>query len=297
MGDMPHIPVLLKDVLEWMNPQKGQLYIDATLGFGGHATSILKKLGSEGFLIGIDRDKDALESAKKHLSPFEGQFELFHANYSEMDCCASQREKPFADGILLDLGVSSAQIDREERGFSFRSEAPLDMRMDREEKKSAFDLVNHAEEKELVDIFFTYGEERFSRKMARNIVKQRKDSSITTTTELAKIALSCYRRYSKIHPATRIFQALRIAVNRELFHLEAFLAKGLSFLKKGARLCIISYHSLEDRLVKKAFKDFFERGFCKKLHSKPIVPDQEEIALNRRARSAKMRICEKIQEG
>lgn len=292
-----HIPVMAQEAIAGLAPQPGSWYLDATVGGGGHS-HLLLDAAPDSHLIGIDRDDAALEAAQAVLTDFGDRVELWRGNFASYDPGSRQ-----FDGILADLGVSSSQFDVPERGFSFRHEADLDMRMDRRQSLSAADIINHWEAKELADLFYHYGEERHSRRIARQIVAQR---PFRTTTELAEaIARSQYRSSrsgkrsgkarsrskSAIHPATRVFQALRIAVNEELTSLETLLEKAPTWLKPGGRLAIISFHSLEDRRVKHGFRD---NPLLQVLTKKPIIPQPEECDRNPRARSAKLRLAERL---
>ncbi|MBE9098494.1 16S rRNA (cytosine(1402)-N(4))-methyltransferase RsmH [Vacuolonema iberomarrocanum] len=280
-----HTPVLLEAVLEGLAIQPQGRYLDATLGGGGHSRRILESApGVE--VVGLDQDARAIAAAQKNLGEFGDRIQFHHTNFVDFD----PKGEVF-DGILADLGVSSAQFDQAERGFSFRQTAPLDMRMDNRQPLTAADLVNHGDEVELANIFYTYGEERLSRRIARRIVEQR---PFQTTTELAEaIAYSVPKkyRYGRIHPATRVFQALRIAVNQELDVLDQFLEKAPTWLKPNGRIVIISFHSLEDRKVKQAFRDRPDLAIITK---KPITADEAEIAQNSRSRSAKLRVASRL---
>ncbi len=301
-----HQPVLVREALEFLKVEPDGTYIDATLGAGGHAEEILKRLG-RGKLIGIDRDPAALELARERLRPFaplrEGGGErliVVHGNFADIDMLHAQSGLPPANGLLADLGVSSMQLEDAARGFSFNLEGPLDMRMDPETPRSvgagpttAADLVNRMRERELADLIFKYGEERHSRRIARAIVEAR---PFRTTTELAQVvtrAIPSRTGLRQIHPATRTFLALRLAVNHELENLEMFLAKALNVLAAQARCVIITFHSLEDRLVKQAFRSWQRDGRAQILTHKVVRPSQEEVRANPRARSAKLRAAEK----
>jgi 16S rRNA (cytosine1402-N4)-methyltransferase len=258
-----HEPVLLKEVIEWLRPQEGGIFVDCTLGLGGHSEAILNA-SPETRVIGIDRDRQALALAEKRLSIFENRFQTVHANFADLAEALSRSVITEVRGVLADLGVSSLQLDRGERGFSFASEAPLDMRMDQSEGETAADLVNRLEERDLADLIFEFGEERGARKIARAIVRERVRNPVTTTIELSDIvvrALKIPGRW-RIHPATRTFQALRIAVNRELDGLETFIPQAVESLARGGRLAIISFHSLEDRVVKHGFQRESGRCIC-----------------------------------
>ncbi|OED38653.1 16S rRNA (cytosine(1402)-N(4))-methyltransferase [PVC group bacterium (ex Bugula neritina AB1)] len=289
-----HIPVLLNEVIEALNIQPGGSFVDGTLGCAGHSKAILEKAGPEGCLIGIDRDKEILEFAKESLQEQEGSSVCVWGNYKDMKKILENEKTNQVDGILLDLGVSSFQIDTRERGFSFMQDAELDMRMNPNEGESVQDLLHRISEKELADILYEYADERRSRRIAKLIVEKRKKKAITRTSELAELAIKAYGRRGKSHPATRTFQALRIAVNNELENLHTFFQNSLSCLKPKGRLCIISYHSLEDRAVKLQFREWAKEKSCELITKKPIVPNISEVKVNNRSRSAKMRICEKL---
>ncbi|WNZ46182.1 16S rRNA (cytosine(1402)-N(4))-methyltransferase RsmH [Leptolyngbya boryana CZ1] len=279
--DFHHIPVLSREVIEGLAIQSGGHYLDATVGGGGHSALILAA-ADQVRLSAIDQDETAITAAKAKLGD---RVTFYHENFSEFDPGDTR-----FDGILADLGVSSVQLDVADRGFSFRQEAALDMRMDRRQELTAAEIVNHWEESKLADIFYTYGEERLSRRIAKRIVEQR---PFKTTTELADaIAHSVPKqyRYGRIHPATRVFQGLRIAVNRELEVLETLIAKAPLWLKPGGRIAIISFHSLEDRIVKHRLR---ESELLTVLTKKPIIAQEDEIRENVRSRSAKLRIAER----
>ena len=276
-----HIPVLGVEVVEGLAVQAGSHYLDATVGGGGHSRLILEAAPNVR-ITAIDQDEQAIAAAEAKLAEFGDRVQFRRSNFAEF-----QPSEQF-DGIIADLGVSSAQFDTADRGFSFRLEAPLDMRMDQRQTLTAAEVINTWDEAKLADIFYHYGEERLSRRIARRIVERR---PFHTTTELAEaIAYSVPRayRYGRIHPATRVFQGLRIAVNRELAVLETFLQQAPTWLKPEGRIGIISFHSLEDRLVKHAFKD---SELLTVLTKKPIVPQEAEIEVNSRSRSAKLRFA------
>ena len=294
-----HVPVLLNEVLEYLDPKSGGTYIDGTLGMGGHSEAILEKIGKDGWLVGLDRDSEAIKLARQRLQPFEGQFTLCHENYYNMAKVIEELKVEDVDGILLDLGISSFQMDDPKRGFSVRAQGPLDMRMNPEAHVSAYDLVNSLSENELATIIKEYGEERFSKRIARYIVNSRAERPIETTDQLSQIVLKAMPfnkkpKGEKIHPATRTFQALRIAVNRELEALEHFLSDALDILKPGGRMAIIAFHSLEDRMVKHTFRGWARENKVNLIMKKPIFPTDEEVENNRRARSARLRVVEKI---
>lgn len=283
---------MLKEVINLLNPMQGRIYVDATIGTGGHSKEILKFIGSDGRLIGIDRDSEALKIAKERIK--DKRLILKKGNFSDMENILSECGILEVDGILFDLGISMFQIRDPKRGFSFTSDKRLDMRMDRDQRFSAWDVVNSYPEEELRRIFKEFGEERFSKKIARAIVRRRSKKTIDTCSELSEIVKRILRKSGKIHPATKIFQALRIEVNRELDELRAGLNASLKVLKKAGRLCVISYHSLEDRIVKHFFLDCSRKGLLKMILKKPLIPGPEEIKLNPSSRSAKLRGAEKI---
>ncbi len=288
MDDFFHIPVLSQEIISGLEIVAGGWYLDATTGGGGHSELILQAAPDVN-LVALDRDIQALEAAKARLQPYRDRVQFWQGNYADYQ----PLDLKF-DGIIADLGVSSVQLDVAERGFSFRHEAPLDMRMDRSQTTTAADLVNHTSEVELAKIIFTYGEERMSRQIARDIVAQR---PFTTTTELAYAiggAVPKAYRYGRIHPATRTFQALRIAVNQELSSLEKFLAVAPTWLKLGGKIGIISFHSLEDRIIKHTLR---ETEGLKVLTKKPIIATEAELNTNPRARSAKLRWAMRVAAG
>lgn len=291
-----HIPVLLNEVLDLLCIKPEGIYIDCTIGEGGHAEAALDIIHPKGFLIGIDCDETVLETARERLEKFAGSFKLVHDNFSNiLDVCSRLNIKA-VDGIILDVGISSYQIDNPERGFSFNKDGPLDMRMDQSSNLTAQRLINHASYDELTKIFFEYGEERYSRKIASKIVSERNKKFIQTTFELVSTIKKAIplRRY-RIHPATKVFQALRIAVNNELKNLSAAITDGFSLLKKEGRMAIISFHSLEDRIAKNKFREFKMNEQAKIITKKPLTPAREEVNENIRSRSAKLRVIEKTQ--
>jgi 16S rRNA (cytosine1402-N4)-methyltransferase len=283
MSAFHHISVLPQEVIAGLNIVPGGLYLDATLGGGGHSSLILGA-APEVRLIGLDQDAQALAAAAIKLEPWGDAAQLIQSNF------ADYRPKTLFDGIVADLGVSSAQLDIADRGFSFRNAAPLDMRMDQRQELTAEEIVNDWNEQEIANVIYTYGEERLSRRIARAIVERR---PLETTTELAEVisrSVPKAYRYGRIHPATRSFQALRIAVNREMDVLEKFLAVAPTWLKPGGRIVVITFHSLEDRMVKHRLR---ENELVKVLTKKPILPGEAELEVNGRSRSAKLRIAER----
>jgi 16S rRNA (cytosine1402-N4)-methyltransferase len=297
MKSPQHVPVLLEEVLEYLNVRPAGVVVDATLGLAGHSSEIAKRLGGKGKLIGFDRDPEAMEKAKARLEVLRAELGdempevVFEPRaFSE---ASSLIEPGSLDGLLADFGVSSLQLDEAHRGFSFRTDGPLDMRMDTRSGETAEQVVNQEDENELADLIYEFGEERRSRRIARAIVRAR---PITTTAELARIvsAEAPPMKGEKIHPATRTFQALRIRVNNELGEIQSLLKSAGSLLKPGGRLVLISFHSLEDRLVKDAFKAAKDAKVFEVLTKKPVVATEQEQMRNPRSRSAKMRAAEKV---
>lgn len=289
--DKFHIPALLKEAIDGLNVKPGSQYIDATLGGGGHTGEILKR---GGIVLGIDQDPEAIGHVNLTLKT--EHLKLAHGNFAHLKEIGSQAGFNKVAGIIFDLGVSSHQLETEERGFSFNTDAPLDMRMDPNLAVTAADLVNGLTEKELYELFIKYAEEFHSRAIARALVRARTLKPITTCNELAEIVLRVKRkgRFERTHPATRIFQALRMAVNDELNNLKKALPQAVELLDKNGRLAILSFHSLEDRIVKNFFKDQRDKGILEILTQKPIVPKEEETKENPRARSAKLRMGQKL---
>lgn len=283
-----HVPVLLDQVIVALAPRAGGSYIDATVGAGGHAASILDACAPTGRLLGLDADPAALAIAAQNLERFGARAQLVHANFENLYALATAHGFACADGIVLDLGISSMQVSDAARGFSFLLEGALDMRMNPQAPTTAADLVNTLDEAELADIIFAYGEERASRRIARAIVRAR---PLYTTRQLAQVIERALGRHGRIHPATRTFQALRLAVNRELDALDAVLPQIVETLRGGGRVAIIAFHSLEDRRVKNFFRSTPQ---LRVLTKHPIRPTDAEIAVNPRARSAKLRVAEKI---
>lgn len=283
-----HTPVLADEVLEFLNPLPGGRFIDATVGAGGHAASILEKSSPDGELLAIDQDEDALALARQNLARYAPRVSFVHANFSSVVEVARREGFEGVDGVVADLGVSSMMLDEPERGFSFRSDGPLDMRMDRTQPLTAADVLNHTGERELADILFKYGEERRSRPIARSIVRSRPHHSTGDLVHAVQ-AVTGSKRYGKIHPATRTFMAIRLVVNRELENLETFLADVPGLLRVGGRLVVISFHSLEDRIVKHAI-----RPAGQVLTRKVVRAGDRECQQNPRARSARLRAMERI---
>ncbi len=287
-----HPPVLLKESLDFLLAKRGGIFLDATLGGGGHARAILLS-NPKNRLIAIDRDELAIEKAMKALEPFGDRVSIYHGNFSQLDEVLQSEGIEKVDGVLFDLGVSHFQLRENGRGFSFWKDEPLDMRMDKSQKLTAMDVVNTLSEQELAKIIFEYGQERAARKIARYIVKYRKKKPIRSTAELASIVERVIpkRRNARKHPALKTFQAIRIYVNRELDELKEALPKAVNHLTLGGRLVVISFHSLEDRIVKRFFRESNELETVTK---KPISPSEEEVRQNPASRSAKLRAAEKI---
>ena len=297
---MTHIPVMPAEVVELLRPgagvprADGGLFVDCTVGLGGHSRALLEAGAAR--IIGLDRDLDALARAREALAPWGDRVELVHADYRAIDDVLDRRQIDRVDGALADLGVSSMQFDESGRGFSFQRDEPLDMRMDRSRGDTAADLIARSNERELADAIFQYGEERLSRRIARAIVAARKESPITTTGRLATIVRRAQPRrgYTRIDPATRTFQAMRIWVNQELEALDRFVEAAARRLRIGARLVVIAFHSLEDRIVKHTLRALQQRDhLVEVLTKKPMVPRDEEVERNPRARSAKLRAAER----
>jgi 16S rRNA (cytosine1402-N4)-methyltransferase len=314
MGGMgaPHRPVLLQETLRWLEPERGGLFVDCTLGLGGHSEAILEA-AAETRVIGIDRDLEALDWATNRLARFGERFRAVHANFGDIARVLAEASESEASGVLADLGVSSLQLDAAHRGFSFRHDAPLDMRMNASgDEETAAELLASLPEEEIARIIFEYGEERRSRRIARWIVERReRGEPLQTTRELAELVARAVgkHRTDRIHPATRTFQALRIAVNRELEDLGRFLETAIDLLQTDGRLVAISFHSLEDRIVKQSFRRLSGRCECPPrapvcscgarpaveiLTRRPVTPTEAEMDENPRARSAKLRACRKL---
>jgi len=293
-----HIPVLADSLAEQIKLPQDAVMVDATIGQGGHSLLFGKRLGPEGAIIGLDMDINAVRRAQSVLEGLQCRVILVQSNFA--DVADVMREKGFekVDFILADLGVCSAQLEDDRMGLSFQRNMPLDMRLDKRLKTTAADIINSAGEKSLADLFYRFGEERASRRIARFIVERRHHEPITTTGQLASIVSAALakrgrKQWTKIHPATRTFQALRIAVNNEMDNLANLLASAPVLLRKDGYIAVISFHSLEDRLVKTSFKDNESQGVYRIVTKKPIVPSREEISRNRRARSAKLRIAQR----
>jgi 16S rRNA (cytosine1402-N4)-methyltransferase len=310
IADFYHEPVMVREVIDSLLVGRTGVYVDGTVGGAGHSYAILKN--TDAFLVGIDCDDEALQFAERKLSEFGSRKVLIKANFADLDNILKSLNIKKVDGVLLDLGVSSRQLDNAHRGFSFSQQAPLDMRMDRDLKLSAYDIVNSFAQNELAKIIRFYGEEKMANRIARAISEKRKLAPIETTTELAAIVASCMPaklKWQKIHPATKTFQAIRIAVNNELNNIKPAINAAVEALTPSGRLCVISFHSLEDRIVKNEIR--FLEGVCvcpkdvpfcickkeaklKNLTRKAIIPTDEEIEINPRARSAKLRVARRI---
>lgn len=306
-----HVPVLLEEVIDALNIKEDGTYIDGTVGGGGHSSVICENLSEKGRLIAVDRDTAALEAAGKRLEKYNCSKKFIHANYSDIEIIKEACEDK-VQGILLDLGVSSFQLDNAERGFSYMNDAPMDMRMNEDDSLTAYEVVNTYSEEDLKRIIREYGEEQWASRIAKFIVNARKDGQISTTgklVEIIKAAIPAKARRTGPHPAKRTFQAIRIEVNSELEHLEKAARELPDLLAPGGRLAIITFHSLEDRIVKKEFEKRFNPCTCPKefpicvcgkvadvrrITRKPIIPSEEELEINPRARSAKLRVLEKI---
>ena len=309
-----HKSVLLDETIAGLNIKPDSIYVDGTLGGGGHSFEICRRLSDKGRLIGIDQDREAIAAAKKRLEPFGDRVTFIHSNYQDIDSVLRGCSVSGVDGIVLDLGVSSYQLDNVERGFTYREDTPLDMRMNRDSAMTAKDIINDYSEMDLYRIIRDYGEERFAKNIARHIVQAREERTIETTgqlNEIIKAAIPAKMRQGQGHPSKRTFQAIRIELNHELDVLESSLDTMISWLNPGGRLAIITFHSLEDRIVKTIMKRNMNPCTCppefpvcvcgKKptgtiITKKPIVPSQEEIIDNKRAKSAKLRVFEKVKE-
>jgi len=293
-GGFGHIPVLVEEVMTFLRCEPGRTYVDATLGGGGHASEVLKRTAPDGVVIGMEWDEEALSEARNTLMPFGDRVKIFRENFIHLSDFIKAES---VDGILLDLGLSSIQLEKEERGFSFKGEGPLDMRMDQRVNHTAASLINRLSTEDLEYTLSHYGEERWAKRIARAIVQERERDPIQTTQTLRKIVHRAIpRRFHsrRIDPATRTFQAFRIRVNEELDNLGKILETGWKILKRGGRICIISFHSLEDRMVKETFRRLEKQGEMRILTKKPVTPSEEEQRRNPRSRSAKLRCAERV---
>jgi 16S rRNA (cytosine1402-N4)-methyltransferase len=292
-----HVPVMPKFVLEWLRPQPGGRYVDGTLGGGGHTRLLLEASAPDGRVLALDRDRAAIERARPLLAGYGRRLTLVHGSFAALETVAQAHQFAPCDGVLLDLGLSSDQLAAAERGFSIRSDGPLDMRFDPSDEPTAADLLNQSDERELADIFYQYGEERRSRRLARVIVERRRQRAFATTGDLvAAVEAALGGRRGRLHPATRIFQALRIAVNQELDALRLGLLGAARILTEGGRLAVISFHSLEDRIAKQFVAQHaagLEPPPLRPLTKKPLRPAADEVAANPRSRSAKLRVAER----
>jgi len=290
---------MLHEVIDYLGLVPGATIVDATIGTGGHSLEILKKITPGGKLIGLDRDENSLAICRQRLAEFNGSFELVHSNFADLDQVLEKLGIERIDGIVFDLGISTYQLKDVERGFSFQQEGPLDMRMDQSSYISAYDLVNNLNESEISNILWSFGQERWHNRIARLLVSQRRIAPIATTSQLADLVMRAipyrYRKgYYRIHPATRTFQAVRIAVNRELEILEGAVKKAVAVLKEKSRICVISFHSLEDRVIKHTFRALKAEGLIDIITAKPMTPVASEIAANPSSRSSKFRVAERI---
>ena len=309
--DFKHVSVLLNETIDGLNINPDGIYVDGTLGGGGHAYEVCKRLSDKGRLVGIDQDGEALEAAREHLKEFEDKITLVRSNYCEIDTILKDLDIDKVDGIVLDLGVSSYQLDNLERGFSYKSDAPLDMRMDQRQVKTAADVVNTYSENELFRIIRDYGEDKFAKNIAKHIVMERQKKPFETTAQLSEVikhSIPMKFQNKGGHPAKKTFQAIRIEVNKELTVLRDSIDKMIELLNENGRICIITFHSLEDRIVKTKFRENENPCICppdfpvcvcgkvskgKVITRKPIVPGDKEITENKRAKSSKLRIFER----
>lgn len=304
-----HIPVLYEETLDNLVTNPDGVYVDCTLGGGGHSEGILNRLSDKGRLICIDQDQVAIDFAKERLAKYEGKFQIFKDNFKNVDTVVYMAGYEKVDGILMDIGVSSKQLDDGDRGFSYKYNARLDMRMDRSAKISAYEIVNEYSEQELADIIYYYGEDRNARKIAASIVREREVKKLETTDDLVRAILKTVKKKQKKHPAKQTFQAIRIEVNKELDVLKEAIDKAVSVLDKDGRLAIITFHSLEDRIVKNRFKELATQCVCpseipicmcdtkpqvKVLTRKAISPSKDELESNNRAHSSKLRVCKRL---
>ena len=307
---MKHYSVLLSESIEGLNIKEDGIYIDATLGYGGHSSEILKKI-PKGHLYSFDQDKEAIEFSNNRLSKIGNNFTIIHSNFVNMVEELEKLNINKVDGILFDLGLSSPQIDEKERGFSFMSDSPLDMRMNREDKTTAKDIINNYSYEELLNIFYSYGEEKMSKQIAKKIISERENKEINTNKELVDIIKNAVdaKYFNNSHPERNIFQAIRIEVNNELNTLRTILPKAINILNTGGRISVITFHSLEDRIVKQAFKKASDvnelvkglpeipseyKPLIKLINKKPIIPSSKELEENTRSKSAKLRIIERL---
>ena len=290
---------MYREVIEQLALAGKRTVVDCTVGLGSHSQKMIEAMGSQGYLVGLDKDAESLNVARARLKEFDGKFVLINSDFLNLDDVLADLNIDGVDAFLFDLGISMYQMVNPERGFSFMREGPLDMRMDRNAYLSAADLVGNLSEEQLSDIFYKFGQERYARKIAGAIVQKRARNQISTTTELAQIVYDSvpgHARRQRIHPATRIFQALRIAVNRELDIIDNSLRKAVNLLNVGGRIAVISFHSLEDRIVKHTFRDLCDKGALDLVVKKPLIPGETELSENNASRSAKLRVAIKRQK-
>jgi len=296
MEPVIHHPVMLNEVLEYLRPASGMTVIDCTVGTAGHSLAFMERIMPAGRLIGIDRDEESLRIAGQRLEAYSGSFDLAYSNFYDIDKVAASFGVTGAGAILMDLGISSYQLSNPQRGFSFQNDGPLDMRLDRNSYISAYDLVNNLNEEEISSLLRNFGQERWHNRIASLLVRERQKSPISTTRQLSDIVLRAIPgrfRHQRLHPATRTFQAVRIAVNRELEVLGSAVNKAVDLLERGGRLCVISFHSLEDRTIKLAFRELASAGKIDIITHKPLTPTTCEIKDNPPSRSAKLRVAER----
>lgn len=294
-----HLPVMAGQVLEYLAPAPGACIVDATVGLGGHSREIARRICPGGRLICVDRDEDSLQVARQRLEEYAGCCDFVHGNFADIDAILQSLHRAGVDGMIMDLGLSMYQLQDAQRGFSFQLEGPLDMRFDRSSYISAYDLLNNLNEDELSHLLRTFGEERWHNRIARYLVQERRKHPIATTQELSEIVVRAIpgrfrHMHYRIHPATRTFQAVRIAVNREMESLETCLDKAVRLLNTNGRICVISFHSLEDRVVKHALRRFAQDSQVRILTPKPLTPGQAEVQANPASRSAKLRAAERL---
>ncbi len=294
-----HTPVMLDEIIGYLNLKPGKTIVDATIGTAGHSMAIVERITPGGRLIAIDRDEDSLAVSRQRLGRFADSTTLVHGNFVDLDMILKDLNVKKIDGIIFDLGISSFQLDDPQRGFSFQSEGPLDMRLDRTSYISAYDLINNLNEEEISALLWNFGEERWHNRIAHLLVQERQKHPIATTSELVSIVARSIpqrfrHRHYRIHPATRTFQAVRIAVNREIEIIESAINKAIAFLEKRARICVISFHSLEDRAVKHTFRAAKAEGALRLITPKPLTPTEAEIEDNPSSRSSKLRVAEKV---
>lgn len=297
-GEGIHTPVMCTEVIKYLKPEPGEIILDCTVGGGGHSKAILERIFPSGRLIGIDQDEQSLKIARERLQRYENLCTFVYGNFRNLDVILNKLKITNVDGVLFDLGISSFQLEDASRGFSIKLCGSLDMRMDRRGKSTtAYELVNNLSLTEIVHILKMFGEERWAKRIALRIVKEREKVPIATTTQLAEIvekAIPYSRGYGRIHPATRTFQALRIAVNGELSSLEEGITKAIRYLNRKARICVVSFQSLEDRIVKRLFREFSQKSLLSIITPKPIEPTLQEKKENPRSRSAKLRVAEGV---